>query len=291
MTPFALRPVPRSAAKKPWFVTLRAVLVAATALASAIAPANATHVDKAAGNTPPELWAVQASAGLDPPVAAALAQIVSADRRLLALRGYLRARGTLAARWSWSQEQLASYPATPEGKAAMADIDAVVAAFADANPGFTLQANRQPRSLELQIARWSLNESVGAAAAALVAALEKRFSDQNQAPDTDELRSALADWQPDSAITLAAPGLSAHGQGRAFDFRVEQSGHIIAGAEVSSARRRWDAAGWTQKLRTAVRMAGEHFSGPLRSPYEPWHYAYSPRAVALDLPLPAGPAH
>ena len=37
---------------------------------------------------------------------------------------------------------------------------------------------------------------------------------------------------------------------------------------------RWEAAGWTQKLRTAVSSAGNRFAGPLASPHEPWHYAW-----------------
>ena len=156
-------------------VTLRVLLLATAAFNTSVAPASPTQVAKAASNTSPDVWAVQASAGLEPPVIVALQRILSADRRLLALSAYLRAGGTLAERWSWSQEQLSSYPATPEGKAATADIDAVVAAFAAANPGFTLQVNRKLRSLEVQIAHWNVDESVGTAAAALVAALEQRF--------------------------------------------------------------------------------------------------------------------
>jgi hypothetical protein len=228
------------------------------------------------------VWAVQASAGLEPPVIDALQRILSADRRLLALSAYLRAGGTLAERWSWSQEQLSSYPATPEGKAATADIDAVVAAFAAANPGFTLQVNRKLRSLEVQIAHWNVDESVGTAAAALVAALQQRFIGEASKPNTDQLRSALIEWKPNVAIALAAPGLSLHGQGRAFDFQVERGGQVIAGVDVTLASQQWDAAGWTPKLRAAVSEAGDHFSGPLESPYEPWHYSYAPRADTSD---------
>jgi D-alanyl-D-alanine carboxypeptidase len=235
-------------------------------------------VAKAASNASPELWAAQASAGLEPPVLDALQRILSANRRLLALRAYLRAGDTLAERWTWSQERLSGYPATPEGKAATADIDAVVAAFAAANPGFTLQVNRELRSLKVQIAHWNMNESVGTAAAALVAALEQRFVGEASKPDTDQLRRTLMEWRPDAAVALAAPGLSPHGQGRAFDFQVVRGGHVIAGVDVTSASQQWDAAGWTQKLSAAVRVAGDHFSGPLKSPYEPWHYAYEPSA-------------
>jgi D-alanyl-D-alanine carboxypeptidase len=261
-------------------VTLRLLVFVATAFNSSAALASQTQVVAGASKTHPEVWAVQASAGLEPRVIDALKRILSADRRLLALRGYLRAGDSLAQRWSWSQEQLSNYPATLEGRAAAADIDAVVAAFAAANPGFTLRVNRKLRSLEVQIAHWNVAESVGTAAAVLVAALEQRFIAST--PNTDQLRQALIEWKPDVATALAAPGLSAHGQGRAFDFQVERDGQVIAGIDVTLTSQQWDAAGWTQKLRAAVSVAGNHFSGPLESPYEPWHYAYAPRPATSD---------
>jgi hypothetical protein len=94
------------------------------------------------------------------------------------------------------------------------------------------------------------------------------------APDPAALRAALINWTSGDAAPLAAPGLSAHGQARAFDLQIEHGGRISAGLGATSAREQWDAAGWTQKLHAAVAAAGERFSGPLLSPYEPWHYAY-----------------
>jgi hypothetical protein len=263
-------------------VTLRVLLLVATAFNTAVALASQTRVAEAASKTLAEVWAVQASTGLEPRVIDALQRISGPDRRLLALSAYLRAGGTLAERWSWSREQISNYPATPEGKAASADVDAVVAAFAAANPGFTLQVDRKPRSLELQIAHWNLDESVGTAAAALVAALEQRFTGYPTTPNTDQLRKALTEWKPNFATALAAPGLSAHGQGRAFDFQVERAGQVIAGADVALASQQWGTAGWTQKLHAAVSVAGNHFAGPLESPFEPWHYSYAPRPAAAE---------
>jgi hypothetical protein len=221
-----------------------------------------------------QAWVAQAAAGLDPRALDTLQHIASADRRLLAVRAYLRAGATLDARWSWSQAQISAYPATPEGKAAAADLDGVVAAFAAANPGFTLQVNRMPRSLEVQIAHWNENRSVGTVAAALAASLAQQFAGRRSAPDAATLRRALMQWRPEVAAALAAPGLSAHGQARAFDFQVEREGEVIAGLDSASARRQWDAAGWTAKLHAAVSAAGDRFTGPLESPYEPWHYAW-----------------
>ena len=244
------------------------------ALAWVCAAVLASPAAYAASEAVKQAWLLRASADLDPRALAALTQISGSERRLLALRAYLRAGGALEARWSWSREQLAAYPSSAEGKAAAADIDAVIAAFASANPGFTLRANRLPRNLEVQIAHWNENRSVGVAAAALVASLERRFGSAPGAPDALALRRALMDWTPDPPPALAAPGLSPHGQARAFDFQIERNGKVIAGTEAASARQQWDAAGWTQKLHAAVGAAGNRFTGPLASPYEPWHYAY-----------------
>jgi hypothetical protein len=230
-------------------------------------------------------WVKQASVGLDSRALDALSRIGGAERRLLALRAYLRAGDTLGARWSWKQQQISSYAASDEGKAAAAEIDAIIAAFEAANPGFSLHVNREPRSLELQIARWNENRSVGATAAELEAALSRKFSGQHDTR-AEDLRDFLIRWMPSSAATLAAPGLSAHGQARAFDFQVARGEDIVANTEAATARSRWDAAGWTEKLCAAVsaasrraadeNAAGAHFEGPLQAPYEPWHYRYVP---------------
>lgn len=263
-------------------MTARAVYVAvvvagSTATIFAVV-ALAVHANAAGtvNETQERAWALQASSGLDPVVTGTLQRIEKADRRLLALRAYLRAGDQLSARWTWPQERLSAFPDTAEGKAAATNIDAVAAAFARANPGYTLRVNRIPRSLDLQLVRWNGDASVGTAAAALTESLERRFSGAGAKLPSVTLREALVDWTPSSAAPIAAPGLSAHGQGRAFDFQVESEGRIVAGVEVSSARQEWDAAGWSRKLHDAVGIAGHHFAGPLQRPYEPWHYWISP---------------
>jgi hypothetical protein len=77
---------------------------------------------------------------------------------------------------------------------------------------------------------------------------------------------------------LAAPGLSRHGQARAFDFSIRRGDQIIAGTETSRIPSAWDAAGWTARLRRAVLETSDSFSGPLQYPREPWHYEYEARA-------------
>lgn len=268
-----------------WSVTLRS-LAALAALTITGGLACSTRGAESVSKTMQEAWVVQASAGLQPFIIDTLHQIVGADRRLLALRAYLRAGGALSERWSWSQEQLSAYTATPQGKAAAVDINAVALAFTADNPGFTLQVNQQPRTLELQITHWNRNESVGTSAAALVNAIGRRFTPDRTPPTADELRRMLIEWPTGGTVALAAPGLSAHGQGHAYDFQIVQHGQVIAGINVASAHRQWDAAGWTQKLRAAVSIAGNHFVGPLESPYEPWHYAYAPVPMKSDRKTP-----
>ena len=223
-----------------------------------------------------QTWVTVASVGLDPRAIATLQQIVGADRRLLALRAYLRAGNSLSQRWSWSEQRLSGYASTAEGKAASADIDAVAIAFAASNAGYSLQVNRQPRSLELQLAHWNENAAVVKVAASLARSIQRQFGAGAKPPDAETLRRALTAWVPTVAAPLAAPGLSAHGQGRAFDFQIMRDGEIVAGLDAASAPLQWDAAGWTERLHAAVSAAGRPFTGPLRSPYEPWHYAYAP---------------
>jgi hypothetical protein len=76
-------------------------------------------------------------------------------------------------------------------------------------------------------------------------------------------------------VTLAAPGLSAHGQSRAFDFQVERDGVIVAGTDAEHTTRDWDTPGWTQRLKTLITRTSTRLHGPLESPREPWHYVYA----------------
>jgi hypothetical protein len=238
--------------------------------------ATIAHTGNAIAAMPARDWVDAADVGLDPRALDALSRIHGADRQLLALRAYLRAGDSLPARWSWSQEQLNDYPMTAEGRAAAVDVDAVLAAFAAANPGYSLRVNRMPRSLEQQLNRWNENASVGRVAVELRASLERQFLPKAGLPDVAQLQAALVGWKPSVAAPLAAPGLSAHGQGRAFDFEIDRAGQAVAGFDAARARQQWDAKGWTGKLRAAVLASGTPFTGPLGSPYEPWHYAYSP---------------
>jgi hypothetical protein len=227
------------------------------------------------------------AARLDPRVAGALAGIDGTGRRLLALRSYLRSSDRLAERWSWTQEQIAAYEGSSEHRELLGEIDKVREAFTLENPGFELWVNPQVRSLDRQIDSWNTNESVSAAAAGLlVAATELVNSSAFPAKDAGRARKTLESFltghRPVPTPTVAAPGLSPHGQMRAVDFQVHQGDRIVAGPSTATITADWDAAGWSAKLDAAVRAASNRFIGPLASPREPWHFTYSPEAVAAQ---------
>jgi hypothetical protein len=221
------------------------------------------------------------AADQDRRVIAALERIEGTGRRLLALRAYLRADAQLVRRWSWTAEEIASFSGSPEDRAMQADIARVQQAFAAANPGFELWVNPEVRSLDTQLSNWNRNESVARAAARVLAAIDAWLESPavRSMPPADMARAAekfLAGHAPSPIPTLAAPGLSPHGQMRAVDFQVTRGGRIIAGPVSATLGAAWDAAGWTARLKAAVLAAGGRFTGPLIAPREPWHYSYTP---------------
>jgi hypothetical protein len=209
----------------------------------------------------------------------ALTKVDGTPRQLLAARGYLRSADKLASRWSWSAQQIDAYAATDEYRNLLAEVARVQAQFKAANPGYSLYANTQTRSLDLQLQRWNESESVAAIARELHRAAidELQASGYTQPPSTDSVHrfiEFLRNWQPPRAIPLAAPGLSLHGQSRAIDFQVMRDDTLIAGPQVATVMRVWERQGWARKLKQAT--ADTRFTGPLQSPNEPWHYEYVP---------------
>ncbi len=228
----------------------------------------------------PELVEVIA-ADQDMRVVTALERIDGTGHRLLALRAYLRAGTDLARRWSWTAAQIASFSGSPEDRALQAQIVRVQRAFAAANPGFDLWVNPQVRSIDTQLANWNRNATVSRAAAGLLAAVEVWLdSAAVRAMSSSEMAHAassfLASYVPSPVPTLAAPGLSPHGQMRAVDFQIRRDGKVIAGPVSATIASAWDASGWAAKLRAAVLAGSDRFTGPLASPREPWHYTYLP---------------
>ena len=230
--------------------------------------------------------AVTVAARLDPRVAGTLARIPDLGARLLALRSYLRAGSTLPQRWSWTEQEIRDFEQSQEYCDAHVELDRVVAAFASAHPGYTLYVNRQVRSLDLQIERWNDNASVDAASEALLNELKQARAPRRRTESPDWLQRTLAGWTLAVPVTLAAPGLSAHGQARAFDFQIERDGVLVAGTETARAAEEWDTPGWTERLQDVVRTVSSRLHGPLEAPHEPWHYVYVPDSRPPAQPPP-----
>lgn len=262
-----------------WIAPIAALLpaLAAVGLARTAAP----------DNDPLPSYVTSIGAQLDPRVAQTLARLDGTGRQLLALRSYLRSASHLAERWSWTQEQIEAFEGSAEQRDLQLEIDRVRAAFVAANPGFELYVNSQVRSLDVQIEHWNSNESVKAAADEILVSAQALIASPEFPADRPEqarqaLQTFLSGHRPVPTPTIAAPGLSLHGQMRAIDFQVHQGGRGVAGPSTATIATDWAAAGWAAKLDAAVRGASSRFIGPQASPPAPWHYTYVPEAVPRD---------
>ena len=262
-----------------WIAPLAALLTALAAVG--LAPAAAPDTD------PLPSYVTSISAQLDPRVAQTLARLDGTGRQLLALRSYLRSASHLAERWSWTQEQIEAFDGSADQRDLQLEIDRVRTAFVAADPGVELYVNSQVRSLDMQVEHWNGNESVKAASEEILTAaraliLSPGFSANRPEQAREALKAFLSGYRPVPTPTIAAPGLSLHGQMRAIDFQVHQGGRAVAGPSTPTIATDWAAAGWAAKLDAAVRAASDKFVGPQASPPAPWHYTYVPEAVARD---------
>jgi hypothetical protein len=219
-----------------------------------------------------------AAADLAPEQREALGRVNTEARRVLALRGYLRTGSASSSRWAWSRERIESYEKSPEYAAALAEIEKVRREFESANTGYTLRDNPQVRSLDEQLHKWNENDSVARAGEELLQRVREELAGASYAEgpgagDVQWFEGFLRGAETRATPTLAVPGLSPHGQSRAFDFQVMRGAQLVAGPTSPGA---WDSAGWTEKVREAVTRASAKFTGPLASPREPWHYDYRP---------------
>jgi hypothetical protein len=205
----------------------------------------------------------------------ALARITGEGRQLLALTNYLRSAATLDQRWSWSNGETTRYEQTVEYANALTAIANVTQMFETRNPGYTLHVNTQVRSLDVQLDHWNTNATVASAARQLEHEVHEYLA-RKPTPTVASLKAFLMAWRPDHPVSLAAPGLSPHGQARAFDFQIQQGDRIVAGTDTLAIESVWDGEGWTMKLKDAVNTSRAPFAGPLERPREPWHYDYRP---------------
>ncbi len=216
---------------------------------------------------------------LDTRAVEAINRLDGTGRQLLAARSYLRNSDRLADDWSWSRQQIDAFQGSCVQKQLNAEIDRVRQEFESKNPGYTLFVNPEIRSLDIQIEHWNRYASVAELAnELLVAASSFLASGAIPEADTDAGRDSFAKflmaYVPERAPSIAAPGLSLHGQMRAVDFQVARDDEIVAGPDIGTIERDWLQAGWRDKLAAAVIISGAKFVGPLEQPDEPWHYTY-----------------
>ncbi len=215
------------------------------------------------------------------PAKEALFRIPDLGRRLLALRSYSRAGKGLRRRWSWSDEQIKAYEGTAENEALLAEVGEIAAHFAEANPGYELYIRTRVRSLDTQITNWNKSKSVLIPAIEILVAWKEKFGEESEAEGKFTEKAFwkwLNTYRRKRRPGLAAPGLSRHGQGRAIDFQIKKDGEIYAGTNFGQVKSVWKEEGWDEKLKTSITSAGPSFTGPLKLPYEPWHYDYNPAA-------------
>ncbi len=255
--------------------TIRTFVISAALCFSPLAFADSANLNQRL-----ERYRDALASDLPAPAQSALLRIDGTARQLLALRAYVRAGDRLLDRWSWSEDQIESFEKTAAYSEVMAEVARVQTRFEAENPGYTLYANTDVRSLDTQIERWNTNASVQRAARAIQRAVSKEllkshYSDPPSAAAIDRFHAFLQRWRPPSAPTLAAPGLSLHGQLRAIDFAVYKDGKVVAPTTLTLADEAWERDGWSAKLKRAT--LGTRFEGPLTVPNEPWHYEYAPR--------------
>jgi hypothetical protein len=224
----------------------------------------------------------------DARAAYALQRIPDIGAKLLALHSYLRAGPQLAKRWSWTETQISEFAGSTHEAQLAAAIRLVRREFEQRNPGCTLTVNPEVRSLDRQLTAWNSNHSVAAAAQEFAAAAVREVASPGDAGNAGvapaEFARFVMDYKPRPSPTLAAPGLSRHGQMYAVDFHVRKEGEVVADTDSGSIAQVWVGQGWEQRLRTAVAASGAPFIGPLQDPHEPWHYDYDPPESAQPAP-------
>lgn len=217
------------------------------------------------------------------PAKDALFRIPDMGRRLLALRSYSRMGRGIRKRWSWTDKQIKAYEGSEEQKALLTEVGEIMAHFVEANPGYELYARTNVRSLDTQIKNWNKSKSVQIPAIEIYVSWKEKFGEESENEGTFTEKAFwkwINTYKRKRRPGLAAPGLSRHGQARAIDFQIMKDGKIIAGTNFGIIKSVWQAEGWAEKLKDSIDTAGPSFRGPLKLPYEPWHYDYFPSVQA-----------
>jgi hypothetical protein len=195
--------------------------------------------------------------------------------QLLAVRRYLRVGGkSIEANWSWTIEEAREKVSEEPGKTLYAEAEKVRRAFAAQNPGYSLAVS-PIRSLERQVALWSQNSTVRVAGNKLltrmIAELKKPYYPETPTGEASvRFSSVLSHATVAPEPSNAAPGTSDHGRGTAVDFVVMRGATTVAGTYTAQIAPVWRSGGWEVRLIHAC--SGTRLVGPLKTPYEPWHW-------------------
>jgi hypothetical protein len=196
---------------------------------------------------------------------------------IVALRRYLRIRPErLRGNWSWSDAEVSHRKQEEPTRTLYAKADVAVLSFAQVNPGYSLSVT-PVRSFESQVRLWLRNDKVGVLGLRLMSDAQAElasgsYSTPVDATSVQRFRAFLQAYPVQRALepSNAAPGTSDHGRGRAVDFQVKRGDAVVADIKREQIPDKWEAAGWSRKVALACRVAG--LSGPLKTPYEPWHW-------------------
>lgn len=222
---------------------------------------------------------------LDPQVISAVMQLDELERKLLAIRGYIRyvdvKHKSIRDNWAWNDAQRDEWYASEAYAQACGLLDDIARTFRKANDGFRLEQKRKVRTVQMQIDNWKDSKQVLRLGGDLKAKISSRlnrdeYSDYPGGEEAQLLRSYIAATSLGEDLYVATPGLSDHGHGNAFDMEVMDTKGKMMAASHAAWISTWDGPHrWTAKLKDAVeKSGGGRFKGPLKSPYEPWHYVY-----------------
>jgi hypothetical protein len=175
----------------------------------------------------------------------------------------------------WTPEQARELANTGRPLELLAETAKVQNAFARQNPGYELIVSPL-RSLEKQVRLWNGNHTVGLASEKLWKQMVEVLGEAHQYPDPPtgpsiaKFKMTLHDAMVTPEPSSAAPGISDHGRMQAVDLVVAQDGDVIAGTDTKEIATKWQHDGWGKKLIKAT--AGTRLVGPLKHPFEPWHW-------------------
>jgi hypothetical protein len=227
----------------------------------------------------------------------ALLEISDPKHELLAIKGYLNPkRGTktlnLEKDWVWNEDQIKAWNQSDEKKHADRALAWVKTKF-EALPGMKTKGVRlnygtTPRDMNKQVELWDKkNPHTGPNARSLYDKALREISKASypDTPDTEAVgrfSAFLKGAGLPEKVTQATPGLSAHGQSRAFDFtassdKTDPPLHLRDGNPEG-----WRKSGCAAALADATRAynaekaRGLRVFTPLTAPDEPWHFFYDP---------------